>query len=76
MNKFMIGGIVLGAAVTVVDRYIYKLPEVLSTVLYVIAIVLLIAGIAKANKTRDESPDFISQGQSFPSGKSGKKKHK
>ena len=74
MNRFMISGIVLGAAVTVVDRFIYKLPEVLSTVLYVIAIVFLIAGIAKANRTREESLDFISQGQSFPKSNKGKKR--
>lgn len=45
MNILIIMGIVLGAGVIITDRYIKPLPDWLAIVLYVIAVILILAGM-------------------------------
>ena len=46
MNLMIIIGIILGASVIVTDRYIHHLPNWLAIVLYSLAVVLIVAGMA------------------------------
>ena len=45
MNALIIIGIILGASIMVTDRFIRNIPSRLAVVLYVVALVLIIAGM-------------------------------
>ena len=47
MNIMIIIGIILGGGPVVVDRYLYKLPNWLAIVLFLIAWIMIIAGMIK-----------------------------
>ena len=47
MNILVIIGVVLGAIITVVERYFWKLPNLLAIIFYLIALALIIIGIIK-----------------------------
>lgn len=47
MNIMIIIGIILGGGTVVVDRYLYKLPNWLAIVLFLIAWFMIIAGMIK-----------------------------
>ncbi len=44
MNKLVIVGMVLGACVSVIDRFLYKIPSKPAVALYLIASGLILAG--------------------------------
>lgn len=45
MNAVIMIGIVLGAAVTVVDRFFHKVPNWLAILLYAAAVLLILTGM-------------------------------
>lgn len=47
MNIMIIIGIILYGGTIVVDRYLYKLPNWLAIVLFLIACIMIIAGMIK-----------------------------
>ena len=50
MNIMTIIGLFLGAGTTVIDRYLYKLPNWLAIVLYLAAVILIIMGMIVSRK--------------------------
>ncbi len=51
MNIMIAIGIVLGVGTGVVDRFFYKLPDGLAMILYMIAVIMIIAGMIITRKT-------------------------
>jgi len=45
MNRITVVGIVLGACILFVDRYIVKVPSWLAIVLYIVAVLLIVVGM-------------------------------
>ncbi|MBQ3921586.1 MAG: hypothetical protein II689_05030 [Firmicutes bacterium] len=63
MNSLVLAGIGLGALVTVVELYLYQLPNWLSTALYIVAMALIIVGMVRRERDRRYQP-----GENVPSG--------
>ena len=45
MNRITVVGIILGACILFVDRYIVKVPNWLAIVLYIVAVFLIVVGM-------------------------------
>ena len=50
MNIMTVIGLFVGAGTTVIDRYLYKLPNWLAIVLYLAAVILIVLGMIVSQK--------------------------
>lgn len=73
MNSLVLAGIGLGAIVTVVELYVYQLPDWLSSAVYIAAIILIVVGMVRNERNKRYRPgENVPSGNLFP--KTRKKK--
>ncbi|HAE15319.1 MAG TPA: hypothetical protein DCG51_02105 [Erysipelotrichaceae bacterium] len=53
MNKLIIAGLFMMPLVILLDRFVITIPDHLAIILYAISLVLLLAGMLKARKEKE-----------------------